>query len=281
MPDLILYENLCEPTFTKNIVLSGTAPEGTTPSIIAELFWRWEDEPDMEPQSLGSVAAGHELAVPFDLKGRAIRIFRNDVTAGGAKAFADINQADQVVFQIDVPDLEDLTFDTGTDEVTVTIANNGGTGDIKILRQFGSDDYVEVGSVAYSATTFIDSPPIDGTYNYKLTQVGQDGESNVKSVDVSTVGGTTGTAPTDLEGDFDGVETTSLTWTNHGGTGDIVVERKTGSSAYAVVATLASSAVSHDDTVFAVNVNRTYYYRVSNTSVSGYSNEVQVFVPRL
>lgn len=95
---LILEPNLSEATFAKGILLDGFVPLTETPSTIAEIHWRWEDEPTMKPEFLGRVAAGHTLRVPFDLKGRDIRLFLISETSEGLKSVGLIEQAEQVVF---------------------------------------------------------------------------------------------------------------------------------------------------------------------------------------
>jgi hypothetical protein len=279
MSDLILKRRLGEATWAPNIALNGVPPASPATATEADVFWRWEDEPTMEPQRLGRVSAGHTLSVPFDLKGRMIRLFLVSRTATGLTnirtGFAD---AVQTTFSAGLPVLSVASF--SAPDVTLTIANNGGTGTIRILRQLGSADYVQVGTVSPGTTSFVDTPAINGTYNYKLTQDGQTGESNTKSVTVTGGGSGAGTPPDTLSGSFDGVDTVTLTWTNHGGTGLNVVERKTGpSGTYTEVGSVPSGTATLNDTLFPGSLNQLYYYRVRNADVTGYSNEEVIFVP--
>jgi hypothetical protein len=73
-PSLILQQNLSEPGLPLSLVLRAIPP-ASNPSIIGKVFWRWDDTPSMEPVFLGAVAAGKTLSVPFNLGGRAIRLF--------------------------------------------------------------------------------------------------------------------------------------------------------------------------------------------------------------
>lgn len=279
---LILRRRISEPTFTFGLVLNGIAPAGETPSTVGQVYWRWEDEPDMAQEPLGRAVAGTSLRKPFDLKGRDIRLFLNSQTSDGRQSVARITEAEQIVYSpSQVPALADLTFDGGTGEVTGTIAGNGATGTISILRQLDDDGFFEIQSVAFDETEFIDSPVIDGTYSYKLMQDGQSGDSNTRTVEVTGVSGETGSPPSDLSGIFDGFDTINLAWTNHGGTGDNIVEEKIGvSGTFAIADTVAFGATATSISVTRGSTNLTYYYRVRNESVSGYSNEDGVFVPR-
>jgi hypothetical protein len=184
------------------------------------------------------------------------------------------------VFSLTLPVLADATFSAG--DVTLTIANNGGTGNIQILRQLGTNDFVQIGEVSPATTSYVDSPVIDGTYTYKLTQTGQDGESNSKSVVVSGVSGSTGSPPDTLDGSFDdGLDVVSLTWVNHGGTGDVVIEWKNHfSGGWHLLDTVTSADTTYDYAIVQdPEFSFSYNYRVSNTSVIGYSNVASVYIP--
>jgi hypothetical protein len=278
--DLILRQNLCEPTFTLNLVLDGVVEATHEESTSALIYWRWEDDDTMEPQPLGSAVAGKDLTVDFDLKGKAIRLFAVSKTTTGKLSVKDMKQAEQKVFSLTLPVLADAAFATG--DVTLTIANNGGTGNIQILRQLSSDEFTQIGEISSSTTSYVDTPVVDGTYTYKLTQTGQDGESNSRSVVVSGVAAGAGSPPGTLAGSFDdSIDTVSLTWVNHGGTGDILIEWKNHfSGGWHVLDTVTSADTTYDygiaqDPEFSFNFN----YRVSNASVIGYSNTASVYIP--
>lgn len=81
-----------------NLVLDGQSAPTTATSTVADIFWRWEDDKAMEPQFLGRTAAGHDLIVPFDLKGKSIRLFMVSKTAAGYADVRAITEAEQVVY---------------------------------------------------------------------------------------------------------------------------------------------------------------------------------------
>lgn len=287
MTPFVIRPHLSESTFAKSLALNGVAAVEEDPSNVGEIYWRWEDEPETKPAFLGRAVAGHSLRVPFDLQGRPVRLFLVSKTEAGHRSVANITEAEQIVFTPStVPVLSDLTFDSGTGEVTGTIADNQGVGTIRIMRQFdvlvdAEEPFVEVGTVSAVTTSFVDSPAIDGNYHYKLLQDGQQGESNTREIDVTGVSGSTGSPPSDLGGTFDGTDTITLTWTNNGGTGNNIIEQKIGTGGTYVAADSVSSSTTVDDILVSRgSTHQTYYYRVRNESVSGYSNEVSIYVPR-
>lgn len=98
MIKLILEPNLSEPTFSRNILLDGTVHLTETLSTSGDVYWRWEDEPDMKPEHLGRVTAGNSLRVPFETKGRDLRLFLVSETADGLRSVQRIEEAVQTVF---------------------------------------------------------------------------------------------------------------------------------------------------------------------------------------
>lgn len=283
MIDLTLRQRLSEPTTPLHLAMQGIAAGIETTSVSAEIFWRWDDDPDMEPQSLGKVAAGHELAVPFDLKGRAVRLWPVALTAKGQRSASFVKDANYVVFAVSAPALSNVVF--SSPDVTGDIDNNGGVGDISILRKLSTDtNFSVIQTVSAATTTFTDTPTINGTYEYKLTQEGQDGESNTLSATVTGSGSGAGTPPDGLSAfstvGADDVQV-DLSWTDHGGSGDNIVEAKYGSSGSWNFSTSVPSG-SNSTTIFESRSYSTYtvYYRVYNDAVSGYSNEDNVTVPR-
>lgn len=283
MADITLRYNLAESELLPhNIALRGVVDAGETEAATIPIYWRWDDEPDMEPQLLGNVKPGGTLSVPFDMKGRDIRLIKNERSSVGRQAFRNLRNADYIVFsQTTVAQLQDAVFGSGVN--TLTIANNGGTGDIHILRKIDSADYAEIGTNAFDDPSFVDTPDINGAYSYKLVQDGLEGESNVLSTTVTGIGSPAGTPPTALTAIWDGTDTTTISWTNHSGTGSNIVERSSSlnHSLWVVISTVSSGSTSTTDTVIpSPGGSRTYYYRVRNESVAGYSNEDSIFVPR-
>ncbi|MBV9214829.1 MAG: hypothetical protein JO053_01525 [Acidobacteria bacterium] len=280
MRDFILEDRLSEAGVPRNLVLDGTVPDYIPDTVTLSYYWRWLDQPDMHPQFLADGIPNTETHVPFELQGRAIIIYQIGRTDTGDPTDRDFAEAEKIVFGVPTqPTLVSAVFSSG--HVTLTIAPNNGTGTIHVYRQLGTDDYVEIGTAAYNATSYTDTPSLNGTYNYKLIQDALPGESNVKSATVTGGSSPAGSPPTGLGGSHDGVHTTSLTWTNHGGTGVNSIERKTNvGGTWAEIGTVSSGTASYSDVnAYAGHFNRTYYYRVRNMSVSGYTNELDVFVP--
>jgi hypothetical protein len=279
MPNLTLKRRLAQGRAPNSIALNGVVYDAETLSVSGEVFYRFEDEPTMEPQLLVRAVTGHEVDVPIDLKGRAIRTFTRSITEKGDQSVRRIEEGEQLVFNpSEAPVLVDAVFNTP--DIDLTIANNGGVGDISILRSIDAGVYGEIDTITAATTTYSDTPAINGTYRYKLTQVGQEGESNIKTVVISGGTAPSGAAPTLLTADYDSfTETVDLAWTNNGATGTITVERRMGVNDYIIIASeLVSSTNSLTDNVTRAQLTRYYTYRVSNTSVAGYSNEAEIVV---
>jgi hypothetical protein len=262
-----------------NIALRGIASRATT--VSAEIYWRDPNDPTSNWQLLGEGKTGTTLQVPFDPKGRTLEFSMIPKTAKGYRATNLIDDGVRTTFTVGVPALTDLTF--SAPDVTGDIANNGGTGDISVLRKLSTDDaFSVIQTVSAATTSFTDTPPVNGDYEYKLTQAGLDGESNMLSVTVTGGGGGAGTPPDGLSGSYNsGTNSVDLSWTNHGGTGSEIVQAKIGSSGtwnqIDILATGTSSYSDPEDGSFSIVV---IYYRVYNDAVTGYSNEVHVSIPR-
>lgn len=283
MTPFVIRPHLSEPTFTKSLALNGVTDDEETASTVGEVYYQFVDDPAMKPEYLGKVAAGHSLIVPIDLQNRQILLSLVSKTADGLKSVANITEAEQLLFTPSTtPVLSALAFDGMTGEVEGTIDENQGTGTIRVLRQLGSDEFFEIDSFAAGTPTFIDIPDLDGTYSYKLIQDGQAGESNTRSVVVTGAGSPAGSPPTLLTATFNGAfDTVTVAWTNNGGTGNNIVEEKIGSGGtFGVVDSVASGTATTDVGVVRGSTYQTYYYRVRNESVAGYSNEDSVTVPK-
>jgi hypothetical protein len=98
MANLILRQHLSQSSSPLNLVLSGVVRDDETESIYADIYWRWDDDPTMKPQFLGTTAAGFALEIPFDLKGKDIRLFAVSKTADGIQDVRDVREAEQIVF---------------------------------------------------------------------------------------------------------------------------------------------------------------------------------------
>lgn len=261
-----------------NIALRGIASRATT--VSAEIYWRDPNDATSNWQLLGEGKTGTTLQVPFDPKGRTLEFSMISKDAKGYRSTSLIDDGVRTRFTVGPPALTALSF--SAPNVSGTIANNGGTGDISVLRKLSTDSaFSVIQTVSAVTTTFTDAPPINGDYEYKLTQAGLDGESNTLTVTVTGGGGGSGTPPDGLSAVFDGVDTVNLSWTNHGGTGNNVIQIKYGSSGSWVDAiTTTSSATSENDPEPPGPSFVVVYYRVHNDAVTGYSNEVHVTIPR-
>lgn len=281
MPDLILRRRLAPGSVPHNIAMDGVPHATTTESVAAEIWWRFEDDPTMEPQLLGVQNAGHDLVVPFNLEGREIRLFVVSKTSAGLQSAREVREAVQTTFaQPEPPTLANVEYVSDA-TVELTIANNGGTGDINIWRSFEGEDFGIIDSVAYSTTLYQDTDcGIDGDYSYYLTQDDVTGVSNTLTDTVSGEGSPAGSPPSGLDGTYDGVTDCDLSWTNNSGTGLNYIERRlnpTGS--WVTIGSVSSGTNTYTDTTVAKRpFAQTYYYRVRNASVAGYSNELSVYI---
>lgn len=257
-----------------------------TASYTVDVFWRFEDDAEMYPQFLGTTVPGGEIVVPFDMQGRDIRLFAKSQASDGTANRQPITEAVQTVFrQPTVVTLASVKFASNPPgpRVGLIYAHNGGTGNINIYRRIGDDgDFVLLSSELYTDTGYTDTAlPVNGNYYYKLTQDGQQGESVTMVAPVTGVAAPAGSPPSGLAGEWDEVDTVPLTWTNNGGTGDNIIERAIyGVSGFEQVGTVTAATAAYDDTpVVPDYFNRTYIYRISNESVTGYTDEHYVYVP--
>ena len=284
--NITLRQRLSPPTLPLNIALTGQSSASRATAVSGDVYWRDPNDATSTWQLLGSGNAGSAITAPFVLKaGQTIEL---SLVSQSAKGFRSTNLVDEGVrtlFSIGPPALTDLTF--SAPDVTGTIANNGGTGDISILRNdISGDIWTVIQTVSASTTTFTDTPSINATYQYKLTQAGIDGESNALSVTVTGGGGGSGTPPDTLN--FTSADTVDadtvdvhLGWTNHGGSGDNHIEAKYGASGtWNTVGIVSSATSTYTVTESRSGSNYVVYYRVHNVDVTGYSNEIYTTIPR-
>lgn len=279
MINWVLRKNTGTITVSRNIVLSSVAePRDTVEAQKLAYHWKWADEPDMEPQLFGVGVAGQPVAAPFDTsQDRDVIFYQTGFAEKGMPNATHPHDGEQFVYTKPTPPvLADATF--SSPDVDLTFAAAGGTGTMRLLRRTGTDDFVEVANFDASTTTYSDTPPVNATYDYKLTQDGIDGDSNILSATV-TGSAPAGSPPDTLAASHDGDHTSSLTWVNHGGTGTNRIERKRNSGLWTEIGTALAAATSYSDTTANPGIHAaTYTYRVRNDSVTGYSNESSVFV---
>jgi hypothetical protein len=278
--DITLRRRLSPPATPYNIALQGLSSASRRRASRARSIGGTRTTRRATGSCSGEAKAGGAVQVPFDLKGRTIEVSLVSKTEKGFRSTNVISDGVRATFTIGPPALTDLTF--SAPDVTGDISNNGGTGDISVLRKLSTDSaFSVIQTVSAATTSFTDTPSVNGDYEYKLTQAGQDGESNTLSVTVTGAGGGAGTPPDGLSAVFDGVDTVNLSWTNHGGTGDNIVELKYGSSGtWSVAGSVGSGVSAFGDPEPPGPSFVVVYYRVYNDAVTGYSNEDHVTIPR-
>lgn len=118
MANIVLRQRLSNSSVPLNIALSGVVPVDTTDSNTVDVYWRWEDEATMEPEYLANGVAGKNIVVPFDLKGREIRLFMVSRTATGVASVRDVKEAEQITFSPPVLRDGSSFFERSGDETT-------------------------------------------------------------------------------------------------------------------------------------------------------------------
>lgn len=156
------------------------------------------------------------------------------------------------------------------DIVTCTWINNGGTGNNLIERKLDvGGSWGQVGSVASGVNTFDDTTiSADGIYYYRIKNADEEGYSNEANITVDvTGGGGSGSPPTDLWIDQNYHGVVRAHWTNHGGTGNNIIETDEGGS----YTFNASAAPTDTNEIITFSIEGYYSIRVSNESVAGYA----------
>lgn len=195
MADIYLRRNLNDGPVPKNIAMSEVVYDTTAESVSGDVYWTLESDPTMEPQFLGSQVAGHDLVVPFDTKGQAIRLYLVSRTSEGVQSVTDIKDAVQIVFT--------PTADRGTSFILAVAGENLTERDLVNL-------YDDAGTLkARKADADDPTKPADGWANATTTS-GDTVEVNLTSTLITglsslsigvdyylsaTAGGITATAP--------------------------------------------------------------------------------------
>jgi len=281
MIDLIMRRRVPDGNAPNNIALNGVPVTDETASVGRDVYMVFTDDPTMEPVHLGFQAADRSLAVPIDLQGREIMLTSVSRTSDGKTAARLNAEAVQTTFsQPEPPTLESVEY-IGDADVELFFAHNGGGGDINIFRSVDDAEFAQIATADFDDTQYIDTTAdLDGEYAYYLTQDGITGQSNTREDAVSGESGGTGSPPTLLSGVWDD-PAVDLDWTNNSGTGLNHIERKMNpGGVWVEIDTVSSGTAVYADSSLTVRpLNRTYYYRVRNASVVGYSNEAAVYVP--
>ena len=163
----------------------------------------------------------------------------------------------------------DLALSETDGVVTCDWVNHGGTGDNKIQRKQAGEGWAIVGTVGSGVATFDDeSITLDGDYIYRVyneDEIGYTDEETI-TVDVPDGGGEeTGTHPDGLYV-LESHGVIRAHWTNHGGTGDNLIEVDVGGiyDFLAVADSLDTSKIIEFPSA------GTYSLRISNSSCTGY-----------
>lgn len=98
MTPFILRQNISESTFAYTLALNGVVSDQETESVAGEIYWRWEDEPEMALEYFGKAVPGNSLRVPIDLKGRDIHLVLVSQSADGRRSVANLNDGEHYVF---------------------------------------------------------------------------------------------------------------------------------------------------------------------------------------
>ncbi len=299
-----------------NLVMRDNVSTETTDSKTALIYYRFEDEPNADPQLLAEIPAGQSFGWPVDLKGRLVRFFAVSKTATGVSSTKRIFEGTQILFDpgagriagenvltgqllhyyndsgVTKAQLADAT--DATKPCQAFAANDALTGEI--VRPLGAASDITgltgktPGAAQYlSAATpgaMTESPPSSvGNLIQKIgsalntTTVDFNPETGSPVTSGTTVYPPSGLSAVDL-GAFGFHEHIQLTWTNNGGTGSIDIERDIDGTGYETVGGVSSATTTFTDTSVLTGNSSTVTYRVRNISVLGYSDPSNsVFVP--
>jgi hypothetical protein len=144
MIDLILHERE-----NANLVLDDRLPPVTfAESVSGEIFWRFDDEPDADPQFLGAAVAGKSLQVPFDFShGRAIKLFIISRTATGEQSALKSSEGVSTVFNPNTETAVPHIYQSGAsgnDEVRVAVENYTDNAQYRKIQVSGSNTFASV-----------------------------------------------------------------------------------------------------------------------------------------
>lgn len=257
-----------------------------TVHMVERYWWRWEDEPNSDPQYLGQKKLGTTLRVPFpfDVTVRPIRVYMVTVTEAGVVNTSQLKNATQVVYP-QAPTFTSATFD-GADIDLVFHKNSPGTGNLQVeYKKVSESTWATHGTTfAHGATTgsiTIAQEVTSQTYQLRLKQAGVENYSRTLEVTVNGSGGGD-TAPTFTSITYDSVNSESdLVFAKNGSaTGNIQVEYKltsdstwlTHGTEFAHGATTGSVVITEQSTAL------TYDVRLKQVGVAGYSTTRQVTV---
>jgi hypothetical protein len=152
-----------------------------------------------------------------------------------------------------------------------------------IERQTGSGSFVQIASVGANISSYSDTTVSPNTsYTYRVRATNSAGNSVYGAGASATTPQIVITPPSALSATLDGSTAVNLSWTdNSDNETGFLLERKTGSGSYAVIATLDAGVTSYSDSGLATDTTYTYRVRGTNGMVnSGYSNTSSVTTPQ-
>lgn len=286
---LVLDEVPAEPLAPRNIILDDRVQTFQDPT--AELvYWRWDDDPDMDWQFLGEKKFGSTLSVtfPFDVTTRPIRVGKVAKTDKGVENVKDLRHMVQAVYPLG-PTLTSAIYDTGGDIDLVFFKNGTGTGDIQVYyREVNTSVWLlHATDFAHGDTSGTINIPQDTdsvTYQIRLKQVDVEGFSDIKEVTVTGTGADS--PPSNLTLDVTEVDIceheVEINFDPGTGSGDYTIEIKQGSFTWIVLATgVTFGSLPYIDTRFgSPGGNIVWKYRVKQEDVPGYSEEASILIIR-
>jgi len=287
-----------------------SADETPTGSVL--IYWRFEDEVDKGLQFLEEVVAGEEFSFPLDHKGRVVEFFTVSKTKSGSLSVPNPLQGEYYRFDPGALILagEDITAgellnhydDSGVTKARLADATDA----TKPCQSFAGNDaltgeYVRPlnasnditgltgktpGVPQYLSTTpgaMTESPAADPAVDggkllqkigTALSPIAVDFNPETGTVVIGT-GGSIAYPPSALALTDLGGGSIQLDWTNNGGTGDNIIERmaEAGGGGFGFgwhfIGSVSNVTATYTD---ALIDSDTYFYRVRNASVLGYSN---------
>jgi hypothetical protein len=262
--------------------------------IVADL-----DDPSIEPYILGNVQTAGETSLPFSgVVGKTYRFYVARQQADWDFHAASLELLSYQDLYISdgtgdaPPSFTSVTYDSANSEVDMVFAKSGtAVGNIEVeYKLTTSSTWTTHGTTfahgATSGSIVITEQPTALTYDIRLKQVDVPGYSTIRqvTVDASAGGGTPPSNLTAFKTLVGGPPLSEyeiqLDWDAGSGSGNYTVEEKVGSTGSWTELTNSEASLSFlVYPVFADVTSRTYYYRVKQNDVTGYSNQASVYIP--
>lgn len=268
-------------------VLDQVEPVYTT-HIVERYYWRWEDEPNGDPQFLGQKKLGTWLFVPFpyDVTVRPIHWYMITTTEHGIDNANDIRRAKQGTYP-QAPTFTSAAFDTGGLDIDMVFHKNSpGTGNIqveykKVLDTSWNTHATSFSHSATSGSITIAQEATAQTYLLRLKQVGYENYSRTLEVTVTGSGGGN-SPPTFSTATYDSANSeVDMTFAKNGsGTGNLQFEyKKTADSTWLThVTEFAHNITSGSILITEEATAQSWDIRMKQSGVSGYSTTKTVTV---